>query len=55
MTVETFVSYVLLPCIGTLTGSFLGAAIALRSLGKEIREFRMDINRGNGWDFNNIT
>lgn len=55
MTMETFMSYVLLPALGTLAGSFLGAAIALRSLGKEIREFRMDINRGNGWDFNNIS
>ncbi len=54
MTVETFVNYVLLPCLGTLAGSFLGAAIALRGILKEVRTFRMDMNRGNGWDYNNI-
>jgi len=39
MTVETFVNYVLLPCLGTLAGSFLGAAIALRGILKEVRTF----------------
>lgn len=40
---ETFVNYVLLPILGTLAGSFIGASIALRGLLKEIRDFRQDI------------
>lgn len=38
MTMETFLAYVLLPALGTLAGSFLGAAIALRGALANIRQ-----------------
>jgi len=37
MTMETFLAYVLLPALGTLAGSFTGAAIALRGALRDIR------------------